>query len=104
MLVGKDTDNKIETPFVLPAESRDPLPQGTQSEVSRGCCYGSPLARGCVSPKSADRPVTGQAQTLQRHEFNESLLSSNSSWKDNVSDAEGGANENTFSNEDGDKG
>jgi hypothetical protein len=31
-------------------------------------------------------------------------LSSNSSWTDNVSDAEGGANENTFSDEDGDKG
>jgi hypothetical protein len=41
---------------------------------------------------------------LQRRKFDDSLLSSNSSWTDNDSDAKGDANEIAFSNEDGDKG
>ncbi len=35
MLVGKDTNNKIKTPFVLPAKRTNPLPQGTQLKVRR---------------------------------------------------------------------
>jgi hypothetical protein len=104
MLVGKDINDKIETPFVLPAERSNPLPQGTQSEARGGHRYGSPLARGCIALKSADQPVTGQACALQCCKFNESLLSSNGSWMDNVSDAKGDANEITFSDEDGDEG
>jgi hypothetical protein len=77
MLVGKDTDDKIKTPFSLPAECSDPLLQGPQSKIRGGCHYGSPLACGCIPSKFADWPVTCQARTLQRCKFNESLLSSN---------------------------
>ncbi len=104
MLLGEDTDNKIETPFVFPAKCSNPLPQGTQSEVHGGRRYDSPLACGRVSLKSANRPVTGLACALHCCEFNESLVSSKGSWMDYVSDAEGDVNENTFSNKDGDEG
>jgi hypothetical protein len=104
MLVDKDTDDEIKTPFVLLAEHSNPLLQSTQPEVHRGCRYGSPLARGCVPSKFANRPVTSQARTLQHCKLDESLLSSNGSWMDNVSDAEGDANEDTSSNKGGDEG
>jgi hypothetical protein len=66
--------------------------------------FGSPLAHGCIPSKFVKWPVTGQAHALQCHEFNESLLPSNGSWTEHVSDTEGDANENTSSNKDGDKG
>ncbi len=48
--------------------------------------------------------MTGQAHALQRCHFDESLLSSNGSWTDNVSNAKGEANEIAFSDKDSDKG
>jgi hypothetical protein len=103
MLVCEYTDKDIETPFVLLAKCSNPLLQGTQSEVRWGCRYDSPLARGHVPSKFTDWLVTGQARTLQHCKFNKSLLSSNCSWTDNVSDAKGDANKNTSSNKDSDR-
>jgi hypothetical protein len=104
MLVGKDTDNKIKTPFVVLAKRRDPLPQGTCLEACGGCHYGSPLACGRVRLRPADRPVIGQAHTVQWRKFDDSLLSSNGSWTNDDSNTKGDANEIAFSNEDGEKG
>jgi hypothetical protein len=104
MLVGKDTNDKIETPFAGPAKCCDSLPQGTRSEAHKGCHYGSPLARGCVGLRPADRPVTSQALALQRCKFDDSLLPSNSSWMDNDSNVKGNANEIAFSNKEDDEG
>jgi hypothetical protein len=104
MLVGKDTDNKIKTTFAHLAKRRNPLPQGTCLEAHGDSRYGSPKARGCIVLKSANRPVICQACALQYHKFDEYLLSSNSSWTDNASDAKGVANEIAFSDDDGDEG
>jgi hypothetical protein len=104
MLVGKDTNDKIETPFLVPAKRCNPLPQGTRLKACGGCCYSSPLSPGRVGLKPADWPVTGQAQALQRRKYDDYLLSFNVSWTDDDSDAKGDANEIACSNKDGDEG
>jgi hypothetical protein len=96
MLAGEDINDEIKTPFVLPAKCRDPLPHGTCSEACGGSSYGA--------LQSADRPVTIQARALQGCKFDKSLLSSNGSLTDDVSNTKGDANEITFSDKDGDKG
>jgi hypothetical protein len=73
-------------------------------EARGGSCYGSSLAHGHDALQPANWPVTGQAHALQCHHFDESLLSSNGSWMDDVSNAEGEANEIAFSDKDSDKG
>jgi hypothetical protein len=99
MLVGEDMGKEIETPFVVTAKCRNPLPQGTCSEARRGCRHGSPPARGCFGLKPADWPVTGQAHAMQWCKFDNSLLSSNGSWTDNDSDAKGDAIEINYGDE-----
>ncbi len=69
MLVGKDTNDRVESPVAGLAKHRNSLPQGTRSEAHGGCRYGSLLAHGCPGPKPADQLVTGQALALQKCEF-----------------------------------
>jgi hypothetical protein len=69
MLVGKDTNDEIKTPFAGMAKRRNSLSQCTHLEARRECCYGSPLTAGCFEPKPADRLVTGQAQALEHCKF-----------------------------------
>jgi hypothetical protein len=103
-LVGKDTNDKIETSFVVLAKCRNFLLQGNCSEARRGCCYGSPLSRGYVGLKPAGRWVIGQACVMQWHKPDNSLLSSNGSWMDDDSSAEGDMKEIYSTNDDGNKG
>jgi hypothetical protein len=65
MLVGKDTKDKIETPFVLPSKCRGHLPQGTRLEARGGCHYDSPLAHSCITSKPTNWPVTGCVGSCQ---------------------------------------
>jgi hypothetical protein len=103
-LVGKDTNDKIETLFVVPAKCRDFLLQGNRLEARKGCCYGSPLAHGCIGLKPAGGLVTGQACAMQWHKPENFLLSSNSSWMDDDSNAEGDTKEIYSTSNDSNKG
>jgi hypothetical protein len=100
-LVGLDTDNKIETLFVVLTKHCDFLLQSNCLEARGGCRYGSPLARGCVGLKPAGWPVTGQARAMQRHKPDDSLLSSNGSWMEDDSNVKGDTKEIYSTNNNG---